>query len=271
MVMVSLVTPGDVAPPLPLDSSQNATHGGDCGSSICRGGLPTQRFTLAGPGVGTVVGGAVVVVASAPPAPVPLPSPAPHAAPGGQSPAPVPDPNWLACSFGESLICSTAWGANSAMAGGGGWRMVRVTATRRAAMPRVSPSCSRAGPRGRRFAAMSETGAGDVTFDPPVGLCCRRTACCVGAASVIELQDRKDLRVRVVGQVAVPPAQEVRWVGDALPVRPDCSRGPVVQRLEMDGQGPPRLGAVVRAAAMERPAVMEAHLPPLQQDRHLLD
>src|SRR5687768_4698352 len=105
-------------------------QGGDCGSSICRGGLPTQRFSVGG----AVVGGsgdpsgprATVVVE--PPRPTPSPAPGAQGAPGGQSPSPVPAPNSLACSFGCSLICSAACGENSAIAGGGGCRVVSVTA-----------------------------------------------------------------------------------------------------------------------------------------------
>src|SRR3954468_5778482 len=46
-VIVVDVTPNDVAPPLLVFGSQNATHGGDCGSSTCRGGSPTHLLTRA--------------------------------------------------------------------------------------------------------------------------------------------------------------------------------------------------------------------------------
>src|SRR5688572_3842527 len=93
----SRVTPCAVAPP--LSPSQYATHGGECGSSIWRGGSPTQRWAR---GTTVVGGGSVVVDATPPPSP---------------PPPPPPSPNWLACSDGASVICSLACGLISAMAG----------------------------------------------------------------------------------------------------------------------------------------------------------
>src|SRR4051812_29507578 len=111
MLISSRDTPKEVAPPLSFAGSQYGTHGGDCGSSVCRGGLPTQRLMLfrsgpplSPPGPAGCVTAVVVVVGDSPEPPTPLP------------PA-SPDPEFDACSFGASLICSTACGAISAMAG----------------------------------------------------------------------------------------------------------------------------------------------------------
>src|SRR5437763_753180 len=65
------VTPREVCPP--LSPSQYGTHGGDCGSSIWRGGSPMQRrtravsttFLAAAPGTVVLETGAVVVVVAA--------------------------------------------------------------------------------------------------------------------------------------------------------------------------------------------------------------
>src|SRR3954451_24465706 len=113
----SLVTPRHVAPP--LSPFQYGTQGGDCGSSIWRGGAPMHRRTRATSTGGFASDGATleVVVVAAGPAPPPPPSPAPPE-------PPPPEPNWLDCSVGACLICSVACGANSAMEGGGGWRVV---------------------------------------------------------------------------------------------------------------------------------------------------
>src|SRR4051812_30046339 len=103
-LMVSRVTPFHVAPP--LSPSQYGTHGGDCGSSICRGGLPTHlrcRGTTV-VGVAAAASGAVVVVVPISPS---TPSP----------PAPLPKRD--DCSVGASWIALLACGLISAMAGGG--------------------------------------------------------------------------------------------------------------------------------------------------------
>src|SRR4051794_30656221 len=107
----SPVTPRVVAPP--LDPSKYGTHGGDCGSSVWRGGSPKQRrrrarSTVGWPGT-VVVGpaGVVVVVVVGPPL-----------APDCSAP-PGPWPFALACSDGAFWICWLACGANSAIAGGG--------------------------------------------------------------------------------------------------------------------------------------------------------
>src|SRR5438874_1662160 len=106
-------------------------HGGDCGSSVCRGGLPTHRRTR-----GRSMMGSVVVVV------------APAAATGaavvevvvvGTSPsAPAPLPMLLVCSSGACLICWVAWGAYSAMAGGPDRAAVTVNAATSTRMPAVN-------------------------------------------------------------------------------------------------------------------------------------
>src|SRR5688500_746889 len=94
----SRVTPFAVAPPLSPD--QYGTQGGDCGSSICLGGSPTQRRTRATSTACRAISSALTCSSSAE---VSLDAP-----PGVAARSPV-----------ESVICSTACGANSAMVGGG--------------------------------------------------------------------------------------------------------------------------------------------------------
>src|SRR5687767_10655267 len=101
----SRVTPLLVAPPFSPD--QYGTHGGDCGSSICRGGSPTHLRTR----------GTSITCWSLAGSSGGMP-PAPQACPAAHSPEPCPE--LLDCSAGASVIWSTACGANSAMLGGGG-------------------------------------------------------------------------------------------------------------------------------------------------------
>src|SRR5947208_16573747 len=92
----SRVTPRDVAPPLSPD--QNGTQGGDCGSSIWRGGSPTHLRTR-GTMMGAFAAGTGVGVAAEP------------------APAPPLRPLLDDWSVGASVMFSTDCGANSAMVG----------------------------------------------------------------------------------------------------------------------------------------------------------
>src|SRR5688500_18401745 len=97
----SRVTPCHVAPPLSPD--QYGTHGGDCGSSICRGGSPTHRRTRA-----TSIDSCEAAVDGS----VLLQLPWASQSPARSVPPDRPGPAW------GCVICSTAWGANSAIVGG---------------------------------------------------------------------------------------------------------------------------------------------------------
>src|SRR5687768_13127919 len=131
-VIESRVTPFAVAPPLSPD--QNGTHGGDCGSSICRGGSPTHRRTRA-----TSIDSREVVVDGASVSQLPCVS---------QTPALSVRPDPVSPAWG-CMICSTAWGANSAMVGGGVCREVNATTPMRTTSTALSTTYTKPGDRGR--------------------------------------------------------------------------------------------------------------------------
>src|SRR5919109_964170 len=106
-VIVSLSTPFAVAPP--FFPSKNGTHGGESGSSVWRGGLPTQFF---GRGLNSGNGGGGTRGSA------PIPSP----------PAPMPEDEavlvWL--KFADAAAsCFPGTGAYSALALGLVWGTLR--------------------------------------------------------------------------------------------------------------------------------------------------
>src|SRR3954447_842792 len=147
-VIVSRVTPCQVAPPLSLPP-QNATQGGDCGSSVCRGGSPTHRRTRA-PGGSARLGTAGGLTDARGDADG-------RAAVRSPTSPPSPEPKSLVCSFGASLICSRGCGANSAMAGGDGLAGVSARTDRIANMATADAAYTVPGPLPARRPCPSAT------------------------------------------------------------------------------------------------------------------